>query len=518
MKKYLKYIFASLSVGLTIISMDNGFYFYLNMFEIRTAILATVVFEILRLATLYSFIVWDVRKRVIAGTLYVIVAFICAFSATSSFHAKIIESQMVDTSNYRNEIDKRLNIVMKEYALQMQDKLTIADKDITYAQRKVAALPKSTYWPKREAQLKTKKKLLIAERDSVLASVPTKNLEDWVEQKAAILGLSLGPMPINTYGSNAILQAIQEMWVVEDLTVKKIVALLITLGIEVGIVLLAIFAKIYSRVPEEEEVIQEAVYEDTGSYRALGMGQSSNNDAYTWPSERKNDKKDDYTWPSERKNEPEPPGSSSDNNSGSYAWSGGSGNDDSDGYTWPSERSGRGSSDSSENADDGEASEEELSSPVESESEMASFADQITETDNEEYAAESEENSAENEGYATEDTAASDFEYKNPPTIRRLDEAQEEALANTNGHMDSGEAGEEESILDTLYNEFGENNVNRFLEKAQPFFMENGKMPTASNLSKSMRPIRRFMLKRYRNNKLDDFFRGHETVYNDQDS
>lgn len=504
MKKYLKYIFASLSVGLTIISMDNGFYFYLNMFEIRTAILATVVFEILRLATLYSFIVWDVRKRVIAGTLYVIVAFICAFSATSSFHAKIIESQMVDTSNYRNEIDKRLNIVMKEYALQMQDKLTIADKDITYAQRKVAALPKSTYWPKREAQLKTKKKLLIAERDSVLASVPTKNLEDWVEQKAAILGLSLGPMPINTYGSNAILQAIQEMWVVEDLTVKKIVALLITLGIEVGIILLAIFAKIYSRVPEEEEVIQEAVYEDTGNYRALGMGQSSNNDAYTWPSERKNDKKDDYTWPSERKNEPEPPGSSSANNSSGYAWSGGSGNDDSDGYTWPSERAGGESSDSSENADDGEASEEELSSPVESQSEMESFADQITETESAEY--------------ANENTAASDFEFKNPPTIRRLDEAEAEDIEDTNGHMDAGDAGEEESILDTLYTEFGENNVNRFLEKAQPFFMENGKMPTASNLSKSMRPIRRFMLKRYRNNKLDDFFRGHATVYNDQDS
>ncbi len=510
MKKYLKYIFAALSVGLTIISMDNGFYFYLNMFEIRTAILATVVFEILRLATLYSFIVWDVRKRVIAGTLYVIVAFICAFSATSSFHAKIIESQMVDTSNYRNEIDKRLNIVMKEYALQMQDKLTIADKDITYAQRKVAALPSSTYWPKREAQLKTKKKLLIAERDSVLASVPTKNLEDWVEQQAAILGLSLGPMPINTYGSNAILQAIQEMWVVEDLTVKKIVALLITLGIEVGIILLAIFAKIYSRVPEEEEVIQEAVYEDTGRYRALGMGQSSNNDAYTWPSERNNNKKDNYTWPSERKNEGEPAGRSSDSSSGGYAWSGGSGSDN-DGYTWPSERASGESSDASEKADDDEKSEDEVSNPAESASEMETFADQITETDSEEYATESEE-------YSTEDTITSDFEYKNPPTIRRLDDAQEEELENANGHMEAEGAEDGESILDTLYNEFGENNVNRFLEKAQPFFMENGKMPTSSNLSKSMRPIRRFMLKRYRNNKLDDFFRGYATVYDDQDS
>lgn len=505
MKKYLKYIFAALSVGLTIISMDNGFYFYLNMFEIRTAILATVVFEILRLATLYSFIVWDVRKRVIAGTLYVIVAFICAFSATSSFHAKIIESQMVDTSNYRNEIDKRLNIVMKEYALQMQDKLTIADKDITYAQRKVAALPKSTYWPKREAQLKTKKKLLISERDSVLASVPTKNLEGWVEQQAAILGLSLGPMPINTYGSNAILQAIQEMWVVEDLTVKKIVALLITLGIEVGIILLAIFAKIYSHVPEEEEVIQEAVLEDTGNYRALGMGgQSSNNDAYTWPSERKKDKSDSYTWPSERNNEAEPPEKSSGGSNSGYAWSGNSVDSDSDGYTWPSERAGDDTGESSESADDSETSEGELNNEIESGSGLDSFADQITETESEEY--------------SSEDETASDFEFKSPPTIRRLDEAASEGAENTNGHMETEVTDGEENILDTLYTEFGENNVNRFLEKAQPFFMENGKMPNASNLSKSMRPIRRFMLKRYRNNKLDSFFRGHATVYDDQDS
>ena len=116
MKKNLKYVFSSLSVGLTLISMNSGFYFYLKLLDLRTAILAILVFEVLRLSTLYAMVVWTVQKKLLAAPLYFLVASVCAFAATSSFHATIIERHNIESSPYRSEVEKGVNLIKKTYA------------------------------------------------------------------------------------------------------------------------------------------------------------------------------------------------------------------------------------------------------------------------------------------------------------------------------------------------------------------------------------------------------------------
>ena len=253
MKKHLKYLFSALSIGLTLISMHSGFYFYLTMFDITTAVLATFVFEILRLATLYSLVMWEVQKRMVSGALYALVACICAFAATSSFHARIIESYNTDLLPYKMEVENRVKLVRQSYADKMAEKITVVDEEIDIAQKKIAGKPQSTYWPKRLEQLSLNRQELIAERDSILSWEPNEELVPWLNHHSAILGLDLEPLPVRESGSAAISQAIQELWIVKELTVKKIVAILITLGIEIGIVLLAVFARVYAKQEQLEQ-------------------------------------------------------------------------------------------------------------------------------------------------------------------------------------------------------------------------------------------------------------------------
>ncbi len=247
MKQYLKYLFSALSIGLTLISMHSGFYFYLTMFDQTTAILATFVFEILRLATLYSLVMWEVQKRLVSGVLYAVVACVCAFAATSSFHARIIESHQEDLLPYKQEIESRITLIRKAYAEKMAEKVSAVEEEIDQAKKKVAGRPNSTFWPKRVQQLKSDRQRLIAERDSILSAEPNEELETWLNHHAAIVGVELEPLPARESGSAAISQAIQELWVGKELTVKKIVAILITLGIEIGIILLAVFARVFAK-------------------------------------------------------------------------------------------------------------------------------------------------------------------------------------------------------------------------------------------------------------------------------
>ena len=247
MKKHLKYVFSSLSVGLTLISMNSGFYFYLKLLDLTTAILAILVFEVLRLSTLYALVVWTVKKKLLAAPLYFLVASICAFAATSSFHATIIERHNIESSSYRSEVEKRVNLMKKTYAGKFADEVASVDKEIDRAQIKIAARSWSTYWPKRVEQLSQKRQQLLSERDTVLSSVPQQNAERWLSHHAAILDITLKPLAVTKGGSSAISLAIQELWDVSELAVKKIVAVIITVVIEIGILFLAIFAGFYSK-------------------------------------------------------------------------------------------------------------------------------------------------------------------------------------------------------------------------------------------------------------------------------
>jgi hypothetical protein len=248
LKKYLKYLFALFSFGLTLISMQSGFYFYTILFGLSTAILATGVFEILRLATLlFLSLNLETPKKAVAAVLYVMVAFICAFAATSSFHARIIQSHQRDILPYTTEIEGRVGIVQQKYAQIYAKKIDVIEEKIDICKKKTILLPESTYWPKRLAQVLEDRHAAVQERDSLISSVPESHIDAWVKRHAAITDVTFEALPLSKYGAAAITAAVQELWDIGELSVKKLMALAIVLAIEIGIILLAVFARFYAK-------------------------------------------------------------------------------------------------------------------------------------------------------------------------------------------------------------------------------------------------------------------------------
>lgn len=276
MKKYLKYLFGLFSFGLTLISMQSGFFFYKILFGISTAILATGVFEILRLATLlYLSLNLETKKKVVAGILYLMVAFICAFAASSSFHARIIESYQRDLLPYTTVMEGRASVIQQKYAEIYAQKLSDIEEKIDICRKKTILEPNSTYWPNRLAQVLEDRHAVITERDSLISSVPDEDkIGDWVERHAAITGVSFEALPLSRLGAAAITEAVHELWDIGELSVKKLMALAIVLAIEIGIILLAVFARFYAKeASEEKELLAKEVVNAANGMSASKQGQ-----------------------------------------------------------------------------------------------------------------------------------------------------------------------------------------------------------------------------------------------------
>ena len=255
MKKYLKYLFGLFSFGLTLISMQSGFYFYKILFGLSTAILATGVFEILRLATLlYLSLNLETKKKVVAGILYLMVAFICAFAASSSFHARIIESYQRDLLPYTTVMEGRASVIQQKYAEIYAEKLAVIEEKIDICRKKTIIEPNSTYWPNRLAQVLEDRHTVITERDSLISSAPGEDkIGEWVNRHAAITGVSFEALPLSRLGAAAITEAVHELWDIGELSVKKLMALAIVLAIEIGIILLAVFARFYAMETSQQQ-------------------------------------------------------------------------------------------------------------------------------------------------------------------------------------------------------------------------------------------------------------------------
>lgn len=276
MKKYLKYLFGLFSFGLTLISMQSGFYFYKILFGLSTAILATGVFEILRLATLlYLSLNLETKKKVVAGILYLMVAFICAFAASSSFHARIIESYQRDLLPYTTVMEGRASVIQQKYAEIYAEKLAAIEEKIDICRKKTILEPNSTYWPNRLAQVLEDRHTVIMERDSLISSTPAEDkIGEWVERHAAITGVSFEALPLSRLGAAAITEAVHELWDIGELSVKKLMALAIVLAIEIGIILLAVFARFYAKeASQQQELLSKEVSNKVSGMSAKEQGQ-----------------------------------------------------------------------------------------------------------------------------------------------------------------------------------------------------------------------------------------------------
>ncbi|TVL98070.1 MAG: hypothetical protein CV087_21720 [Candidatus Brocadia sp. WS118] len=275
MKKYLKYLFGLFSFGLTLISMQSGFYFYKILFGLSTAILATGVFEILRLATLlYLSLNLETKKKIVAAVLYVMVAFICAFAASSSFHARIIESYQRDLLPYTIIMEGRASVIQQKYAEIYAEKLASIEENIDICRKKTILEPNSTYWPNRLAQLLEDRHVVMMERDSLISSAAQENIGKWVDRHAAITGISFEALPLSRLGAAAITEAVHELWNIGELSVKKLMALAIVLAIEIGIILLAIFARFYAiEASQQKELLSKEAANIANEMPPIGQGQ-----------------------------------------------------------------------------------------------------------------------------------------------------------------------------------------------------------------------------------------------------
>jgi hypothetical protein len=265
MKKYLKYVCTALAISLTMVSLFTGFFFYINLFDLATALLANSTFEIIRLTTLYSLMKWELKRKLIAAPLYCLVAFVCASAAIASFYAKINDSHIKQRLPYEREITRRINIIKETYAQNYAESLSEIQKEIDRAQRNIASKQWSTYWPKRVEQLSHRHQQVFTERDSTLSYMPQDDAEVWISHHTAILKIKFEPLPVIKSGSGALTLAIQELLGVTELEAKKGVAIIITLGVELAIILISLFAKFYSKA----STTPQAVIESTGKLNEL---------------------------------------------------------------------------------------------------------------------------------------------------------------------------------------------------------------------------------------------------------
>ena len=227
-------------IGLTLISVSAGFRFYHYLFGLTTAILCCVIFETLRLGCLWSLVAMGWLSKAVAIPVYGLVTVTCGFVAIASFHAEIIESHTEALKSVEQEIFKRAEMVRREYAKHFQAEIRKLDERIDQCTQKLAWNPSSRYWQNRLEQITSARAALMAQRDSLLSTMPVSKRKEWVEYHAAVLGMQFEPLPTAQYGSVAMTAAIEELWGMNEIATKKIVSILIVVTTEFGIVLLSL--------------------------------------------------------------------------------------------------------------------------------------------------------------------------------------------------------------------------------------------------------------------------------------
>lgn len=227
-------------IGLTLISVSAGFRFYYYLFGLTTAILCCVIFETLRLGCLWSLVAMGWLSKAVAIPVYGLVTVTCGFVAIASFHAEIIESHTDALKSVEREISKRVEMVRQEYAKHFQTEIHRLDERIDQCKQKLAWNPSSRYWQNRLEQVTSARAALMAQRDSLLSTMPASKRKEWVEYHAAVLGMQFEPLPAAQHGSVAMTTAIEELWGMSEIATKKIVSILIVVTTEFGIVLLSL--------------------------------------------------------------------------------------------------------------------------------------------------------------------------------------------------------------------------------------------------------------------------------------
>lgn len=234
-----KISFVLISILLSLISLQAGFAFYEAIYGMTVAILASFTFETLRLATLFAWL--RGHGRWLSFSLYVAVAGVCAFAAVASFHSSIIENYekaiAAELERQHVEVDK----IKSAYADERRTRLNDISKQIEICERRVAQYPESSYWPRRLEQANTSHERVSILYDSLLAYKPS-DIEEWIAKESAKYGI-MRESGAEHGKAWATTKAIRDLWGLSEIEAKKTAAIIIVLGIELGILMLSLLAR-----------------------------------------------------------------------------------------------------------------------------------------------------------------------------------------------------------------------------------------------------------------------------------
>jgi len=233
-----KYVFMGLSVALTLISLQVGFKLYSTFFGLSVAILIAATIELLRLSSLYSIKKFTPGYKIIAITLYTLVAVISFTVAVISFNSDVVNDDLDRVGLLESNMLKDSNIIKTEYSKLIDTQISDINKKLSIVEKKNTAWVSKTY--KRRIELYNKQiNDLINKRSIFLDTKPSK---DWINSQKAILGIRdiTGIYKNSEY--NAIEKATTAFLGVDHLLFQKMIGVVLATMVEFGIILLAIIA------------------------------------------------------------------------------------------------------------------------------------------------------------------------------------------------------------------------------------------------------------------------------------
>ncbi|OVE79130.1 hypothetical protein BVY01_03405 [bacterium I07] len=227
-----------LTLSLTALSVKAQYHFWNGLFGAETAVIASTVFEVLRLASLYALLRWDGYKRVIGITYYLGIALFCGSVAITSWYSEIIEIHSAQNAFLSKEYQYRIEKIKAAFAETMAQKITRVERDLNNVEEKLAMNPKSRYWSNREKQLSQTRSDLSNQMESFLSETPSAPVK-WIEKNAARLNLILDPVESKRTEYNAIETAVRSTWHLSTEEAQKFVAMFFVIVVELGIIFLA---------------------------------------------------------------------------------------------------------------------------------------------------------------------------------------------------------------------------------------------------------------------------------------
>lgn len=257
--KDYKNTFVLISILLSFISIHAGFHYYNAQFGLTVALTTSFAFEVLRLTSLFGIFRSSGNTRKTSIALYIFSALVCASASLVSFHSWIITSENL-TSNqkleyYKNEIES----IRAAQAKAMKSELTKNKNAMKICKSNIAKGYKVSYFTNRLKQRRENESEIATHYDSLMSYLPTNATYAWIQKEYSQYEMKLNKKrrPESEYDS--INESIKTIYHVDNAKAKKVTMVIIVIGIELGIFLLALLSENYERINPDRKAILPAI-------------------------------------------------------------------------------------------------------------------------------------------------------------------------------------------------------------------------------------------------------------------